>query len=64
LQIGNEYLIVLRFARKNLKLWLTKSTQRAIAKTLFSNIVQVPKIEVQKQELETAQHYIYLDQMI
>ena len=31
---------------------------------MSSNIAQAPKIEVENEELETVQHYIYLGQMI
>ena len=36
---------------------------KAKTKTMFSNIAQAPKIEVENEELETVQHYIYLGQM-
>jgi len=37
---------------------------KAKTKTMSSNIAQAPKIEVENEELETVQHYIYLGQMI
>ena len=37
---------------------------KAKTKTMFSNIAQAPKIEVENEELETVQRYIYLGQMI